>query len=120
MATGEIELQLDAVDCSRKLNFNFQAAPTLAKRRQISQHIVRNTTAMHMLQSGTPIEELALWMGYESRATRHHYVEANLAMEESAIARMQEPDSKIRRYHAPDELLKNRNPIVSSSEIQAR
>jgi hypothetical protein len=26
-------------------------------------------------------------------------------MKEQALARMQEPDSKIRRYHAPDELL---------------
>ena len=94
---------------SKRLDIAVQTAaktiPDLAKRRQISPHTIRHTTAMHMLQSGTPIEEIALWMGHESPTTTHHYVEANLAMKEQALARMQEPDSKIRRYHAPDELL---------------
>ncbi len=32
-------------------------------------------------------------------------VEADLAMKDRALARLQEPDTKIRRYHAPDSLL---------------
>jgi len=73
--------------------------------RQISPHCIRHTTAMHMLQSGSSIEEIALWLGHESPATTHQYVEASLAMKEKALARLQEPDSKIGRYHATDELL---------------
>jgi len=38
-------------------------------------------------------------------ATTHQYVEASLAMKEKALARLQETDSKIGRYHATDELL---------------
>ncbi len=72
--------------------------------RQISPHCIRHTTAMHMLQSGSSIEEIALWLGHESPATTHQYVEASLAMKEKALARLQEPDSKIWRYHATDEL----------------
>lgn len=76
----------------------------LAKRR-ISPHTIRHTTAMHLLQSGVDISVIALWLGHESPTTTHHYVEADLAMKDRALARLQEPDMKIRRYRAPDSLL---------------
>ena len=60
---------------------------------------------MHLLQSGVDIAVIALWLGHESPATTHHYVEADLAMKERALARLQEPDTKMRRYRAPDSLL---------------
>jgi hypothetical protein len=34
------------------------------------------------------------------------YVEADLAMKDRALARLQAPHSKVRRYRAPDSLLK--------------
>jgi integrase len=60
---------------------------------------------MHLLQSGAGVDVIALWLGHESPATTHHYVEADLTMKDRALARLQEPDSKIQRYHAPDSLL---------------
>ena len=33
------------------------------------------------------------------------YVEADLTMKERALARLQEPDCKVRRYRAPDMLV---------------
>ena len=78
--------------------------PELAKRH-ISPHTIRHTTAMHLLQSGVDISVIALWLGHESPTTTHHYVEADLAMKERALARLHEPDAKIRRYRAPDSLL---------------
>jgi len=42
---------------------------------------------MHMLQSGVAFNVIALWLGHESTATTHQYVEANLAMKEQALAR---------------------------------
>jgi hypothetical protein len=48
---------------------------------------------------------IALWLGHESPTTTHLYVEAELAMKDRALARLQEPDTKLRRYHAPDSLL---------------
>jgi site-specific recombinase XerD len=78
--------------------------PQLAKRR-ISPHTVRHTTAMHLLQSGVDITVIALWLGHESPVTTHHYVEADLAMKERALAKLNEPDASLRRYRAPDSLI---------------
>ena len=81
-----------------------KAVAQLAKRR-ISPHTIRHTTAMHLLQSGVDLSVIALWLGHENPTTTHHYVEADLAMKDRALARLQEPDTKIRRYRAPDSLL---------------
>ena len=78
--------------------------PELTKRH-ISPHSIRHTTAMHMLQSGAGTDVIALWLGHENPTTTHHYVEADLRMKERTLARLQEPNSKITRYHAPDSLL---------------
>nr|WP_231480631.1 GyrI-like domain-containing protein [Thiomonas sp. FB-Cd] len=51
------------------------------------------------------ISVIALWLGHESPATTHQYVEADLAMKERALARLQEPEAKPRRYRAPDSLI---------------
>ena len=57
---------------------------------------------MHLLQTGNDIGVIALWLGHESPETSHHYVEADLAMKERALARLQKPEAKIQRYRAPD------------------
>jgi site-specific recombinase XerD len=79
--------------------------PSLAKR-SISPHTIRHSTAMHLLQSGVAFSVIALWLGHESTTTTHRYVEANLAMKEKALARLQEPDTKMSRYQPPDDLTK--------------
>jgi integrase len=61
---------------------------------------------MHLLQSGVDISVIALWLGHESPTTTHMYVEADLAMKEKALAKLQEPDAQTPRYQAPDALLK--------------
>ena len=63
------------------------------------------STAMHLLQSGVDISVIALWLGHESPTTTHNYVEADLAMKNRALARLQEPKTKMRRYRASDSLL---------------
>ena len=68
--------------------------------RTISPHTVRHTTAMHLLQSGVDISVIALWLGHESPTTTHQYVEADLAMKEKALARLQEPNAVPRRFRA--------------------
>ncbi len=52
---------------------------------------------MHLLQSGVPFNVIALWLGNESATTTHHYVEADLAMKEEALDRLEPPDTQIRR-----------------------
>nr|AGJ70659.1 Int [Comamonas sp. 7D-2] len=51
----------------------------------VSPHMVRHATAMSLLQSGADPCEIALWLGHESPATTHMYVEADLAMKERAL-----------------------------------
>ena len=80
-------------------------APSILKK-QISPHTLRHTTAMHLLQSGVPFNVIALWLGHESTTTTHRYVEADLAMKEKALARLDAPDTKIRRFKAPDLLMR--------------
>lgn len=93
---------------TQRLALAVQAAriscPQLAERR-ISPHIIRHTTAMHLLQSGSGADTLALWLGHESPTTTHQYVEADLAMKERALARLREPNAALRRYKAPDSLM---------------
>ena len=78
--------------------------PDLAKRR-ISPHTIRHTTAMHLLQSGIDVENIALWLGHERPTTTHKYVEPDLAMKQRALARLQQPEASVRRYRASDSLL---------------
>ena len=73
--------------------------------RHISPHCIRHASAMHLLQSGVDISVIALWLGHESSKTTYMYVEADLAMKERALARLQDPGMKALRYHAPDSLL---------------
>ena len=80
-------------------------APNILKKR-ISPHTLRHTTAMHLLQSGVPFNVIALWLGHESTTTTHRYVEADLAMKEKALARLEAPDTIIRRFKAPDLLMR--------------
>jgi site-specific recombinase XerD len=81
-----------------------QAHPGLAER-SISPHTIRRTTAMHLLQSGEDISVIALWLGHESPTTTHQYVQADLAMKQQALAKLQEPDTALRRYRASDSLI---------------
>ena len=74
--------------------------------KHVSPHVVRHTTAMHLLQSGVPFNVIALWLGHESVNTTHRYVEADLAMKEKALARLGPPDTKLRRFRASDSLIK--------------
>ena len=79
--------------------------PSLAGRT-ISPHCLRHSTAMHLLQSGVEISVIALWLGHESPATTHQYIEADLAMKEKALARLQDPNVVPQRFRAEDDLLK--------------
>lgn len=81
-----------------------ERCPSLAAHR-ISPHTLRHTTAMHLLQSGVDITVIALWLGHEDTATTHLYVEADLAMKEAALRRVEEPAPRPLTFTANDRLL---------------
>jgi integrase/recombinase XerD len=72
--------------------------------RAVSPHTIRHTSAMHLLQSGVDITVIALWLGHESPATMHMYLEADLSTKERALSRLQPLGTKIARYRPPDQL----------------
>ena len=74
--------------------------------KPVSPHTLRHTTAMHLLQSGVPFNVIAVWLGHESMNTTHRYIEANLAMKEKALARLEPPNTKLARFRAPDALMR--------------
>lgn len=78
--------------------------PSLATR-SISPHTLRHTTAMHLLQSGVDITVIALWLGHEDTATTHRYIEADLALKQAALDRLEDPGSTPTTFAASDQLL---------------
>ena len=52
------------------------------------QDIVGTPPAMHLLQSGVDITVIALWLDHEDPTTTHLYVEADLAMKEATLKRV--------------------------------
>jgi site-specific recombinase XerD len=77
----------------------------LLSSHPVSPHVIRHSTGTHLLQSGVDLSVIALWLGHESPATTHMYVEANLAMKERALNALQPPRSKNPRYRPPDRLM---------------
>ena len=73
---------------------------------RISPHTIRHTTAMHLLQAGVDVTVIALWLGHESPSTTHLYIEADLAMKQRALARIESPPGGVPRYRPPDALLR--------------
>ena len=75
---------------------------------------------MHLLQSGTRDDMIALWLGHESPVTTHQYLEADLAMKERALARLQEPTETHRRFRASDSLLDFLKGLLLCAEPRRR
>ena len=60
---------------------------------------------MHLLQAGVDITVIALWLGHESTATTHMYVEADLTMKKRAIDKITMPARRPRKYEPSDRLM---------------
>jgi site-specific recombinase XerD len=55
------------------------------KGRVVSPHLIRHSTAMHLLEAGNDITVIALWLGHESPATTHQYLELDLALKRQCL-----------------------------------
>ena len=77
--------------------------PSLEHKR-VHPHLVRHTTAMHLLQSGVDPAVIALWLGHERLETTHVYVEADLQMKRDALEKLA-PAGKPARPFKPDDAL---------------
>jgi len=79
--------------------------PSLKKKR-VTPHVIRHSTAMGLLQGGVDIAVIALWLGHESIETTHGYVEADLAMKERALAKLAPAQGRVSRFRPKDDLLR--------------
>jgi site-specific recombinase XerD len=57
------------------------------KKKTVSPHTLRHTTAMQMLNRGVDIEIIALWLGHEQIETTQIYFSESLAIKRKALKR---------------------------------
>ena len=60
---------------------------------------------MHLLESGTDLAIIALWLGHESPNTTHGYLEASLPTKQRALDGVLPPSQRRRRYAPTSGLL---------------
>jgi integrase/recombinase XerD len=80
------------------------ACSTLSMKH-VSPHVIRHTTAMHLLQSGVDLSVIALWLGHEHLDTTHIYMEADLALKEKALSQLQPAGQTVPRFRATDKVM---------------
>ena len=81
MSNDAVQLML-----GKYVRFAEAKAPTLRKKR-ISPHILRHTTAMQMLNRGVDVEIIALWLGHEQIETTQIYFSESLTIKRKALER---------------------------------
>jgi site-specific recombinase XerD len=62
------------------------ATTTLATKR-VHPHVMRHTTAVHLLQSGVDLVTISHWLGHASVETTNRYAAVNLEMKRAALAK---------------------------------
>ena len=61
---------------------------------------------MHLLQAGVDITVIALWLGHESPATTHHYVELDLKMKRECLDKLTTPKTPSKSFRPADRTLR--------------
>lgn len=61
-------------------------APTLDAKR-VHPHVIRHTTAVHLLQAGVDLVTISHWLGHASVETTNRYATVDLEMKRAAIAK---------------------------------
>lgn len=75
------------------------------KKKHVTFHCLRHTTAMDLLHAGVDTSVIALWLGHESIETTHIYLDADLALKEKILAKTIPFDSKPGKLRPDDRLM---------------
>ena len=75
--------------------------------QHLSPHMIRHTTAMHLLQSGVDMNTIRLWLGHVSIDTTSIYAEADLKMKLDALRRVKKtiPVFASKKWNASEDIL---------------
>jgi site-specific recombinase XerD len=74
-----------------------QRVPSIATKR-VSPHVIRHTTAVHLLRAGVDINTIRAWLGHVSLDTTNIYAEVDLAMKAKALSECSIPDKARRSW----------------------
>jgi site-specific recombinase XerD len=78
--------------------------PTIGTKR-VSPHVIRHTTAVHLLRAGVDINTIRAWLGHVSLDTTNIYAEVDLEMKAKALSKCSIPDAPRRSWHRQPGLL---------------
>lgn len=79
-------------------------APSL-KEKRVSPHVVRHTTATHLLRAGVDINTIRAWLGHVSLSTTNVYAEVDLEMKARALAKCEVESTTTRKLWRKDAAL---------------
>jgi integrase/recombinase XerD len=77
-------------------------APSLLKK-VVSPHVIRHSTACHLLQAGVDINTIRSWLGHVSLSTTNIYAEIDLETKARALAACAVSEETIARKHWRDQ-----------------
>jgi integrase/recombinase XerD len=76
--------------------------PSLQNKR-ISPHVIRHSTATHLLRAGVDINTIRAWLGHVSLNTTNIYAEVGMEMKAKALAHCEIPPTKTPRKRWRDD-----------------
>jgi integrase len=92
-------------DALRSLRLVRRCAAQAARRvpsigtKRVSPHVIRHTTAVHLLRAGVDINTIRAWLGHVSLDTTNIYAEVDLEMKAKALSECSIPDSPRKSWH---------------------
>ena len=106
------QLSRDGVEyiLSKHVKAATKQCPTL-KKKKISPHVLRHSTAMDLLHHGVDRTVIALWLGHEKVETTQVYIHADMKLKEEALKKAGPNDVKLKRFRPNDELLEFLNSL---------
>jgi site-specific recombinase XerD len=88
-----------------------QQACLSLRKKHVTPHVARHTAAMELLQAGVDLTVIALWLGHESIKTTQVYLDANLALKETALAKTLPHAGRAVRFRPDDQMLQFLNAL---------
>jgi len=69
------------------------------RTKRVSPHVIRHTTAVHLLRAGVDINTIRAWLGHVSVDTTNIYAEVDLEMKAKALSECSIPEAPRRSWH---------------------